>query len=45
MIENRALRIISVVDPHMVGFAPIANIYVKVDPQCLESSLEQIMKF
>ena len=45
MVDSGALRIISAIDPHQMGFAAFANVYVKVEPQHLESGCKQMIEF
>ena len=45
MVDSGVLRIVSAIDPRKMGFAAFASIYIKVEPQHLQSSLEQIAQF
>jgi Lrp/AsnC family transcriptional regulator for asnA, asnC and gidA len=43
MVASGAMRIICVVDPRQMGYSAFASVYVKVEPPCLRSSIEQLM--
>jgi Lrp/AsnC family transcriptional regulator for asnA, asnC and gidA len=45
MIENGALRIISIMNPRKMGYEAFASIYITVDPKLLTRCIEQIMQF
>jgi len=45
MIENKAMRIISIMDPRQMGFDAFASIFITVDPKSLTNCIEQIMSF